>query len=221
MKLTQLSYHLLVNFPAIAYFASIQYLLEAERMVDQIKKEINKILNLPQHLFEEFWDKLKPLEISKGKFFLSEDHFCKKIALVVKGTFYSYYQKEGEEIIEDFCLEGCFLADYPSFINDIPAQKNFKATENSRLLTISNTELNQLYQKDPLFEKAGRLMAEYLFTQWELKLRDTIFLSPTERYIKVLNTRPEILHRVPQYLIASYLNITPQYLSQIRRKIIS
>jgi CRP-like cAMP-binding protein len=190
-------------------------------MVDQIKKEINKILNLPQHLFEEFWDKLKPLEISKGNFFLSEDHFCKKIALVVKGTFYSYYQKEGEEIIEDFCLEGCFLADYPSFINDIPAQKNFKATENSRLLTISNTELNQLYQKDPLFEKAGRLMAEYLFTQWELKLRDTIFLSPTERYIKVLNTRPEILHRVPQYLIASYLNITPQYLSQIRRKIIS
>lgn len=190
-------------------------------MIEKIKSDVNKLLNLPPDLFEEFWSHLKPLTLSKGELLVSEGHYCTTISLVTKGAFYSYYQKDGHEIIEGFCLEGCFLSDYPSFIQKIPSQKNFKATEESHLLAISHHALNKLYQKDPRFEKAGRLMAEYLFTQWELKLRDTIFLTPTERYLKIQHSRPEILQRVPQYLIASFLNITPQYLSKIRRKIIS
>lgn len=190
-------------------------------MIEQIKKEVNKILNLPQPLFDTFWTKFKPSSIAKGEFFISEGDFCTSIALVLEGAFYSYYQKEGNEIIEGFCLEGCFMTDYPSFINGIPAKKNFRAMEDTRLLTVSRVELENLYKSDPLFEKAGRLMAEYLFTQWELKLRDTIFLSPLERYKKLLSDKRSILQRVPQYHIASFLNITPQYLSQIRRKITS
>jgi ribosomal protein L10 len=64
-------------------------------------------------------------------------------------------------------------------------------------------------------------MAENLFATWEMKLQDTIFLTPTERYHKLLISNNKLLQRVPQYLIASYLNITPQYLSQIRKKITS
>jgi CRP-like cAMP-binding protein len=190
-------------------------------VTEQIRIEVNRILNLPQPLFDEFWSRLKPLSVLKGDYFLSEGDFCAHIALVLNGAFYSYYQKEGNEIIEGFCLEGCFMSDYPSFINHIPSKKNFKAIENTQLLTVSKDELEKLYKSDPLFEKAGRLMAEYLFTQWELKLRDTIFLTPLERYKKLLSDRRNILQRVPQYHIASFLNITPQYLSQIRRKITS
>lgn len=186
-----------------------------------MKEEINKILKLPSDLLEVFWDSFKPASVQKGDFFLTEGQYCNSIALVVKGALYSFYQKEGIEIIEGFCFEGCFLSDYPSFIKRIPAQKNFKAIENSQLLLISNDELGNLYQKDSKFEKAGRLMAEYLFTQWELKLRETIFFTPTERYIKMLSDKKDILQRVPQYQIASYLNVTPQYLSQIRKNIIS
>jgi CRP-like cAMP-binding protein len=145
---------------------------------------------------------------------------CRNIALVTKGAFCSYYQKDGNDIIEDFCLEGCFLADYPAFINNTTAKKNFKALEDSVLLSISKEELDKLYQTNAVYERAGRLIAEYLFTSWESKLRDNIFLSPAERYRKLIKTRPDILQRVPQYLIASFLNITPQYLSQIRKKMI-
>jgi CRP-like cAMP-binding protein len=118
-------------------------------------------------------------------------------------------------------LKDVFLADYPAFINGTVSHKNFKALENSQLLIISKEELEKLYLSNPNYERAGRLIAEYLFTSWESKLRDTIFLSPTERYKNLLKTRPYILQRVPQYHIASYLNITPQYLSQIRKKHIS
>lgn len=189
-------------------------------MNEQIINEINKILNLRSDLLAGFIAKLKPLPVSKGDYFLTEGKLCRHIALVTKGAFYSYYKKDGNDIIEDFCLEGCFLADYPAFINNTTAKKNFKAIEDSMLLTISKIELDKMYQSDSAYERAGRLIAEYLFTGWESKLRDNIFLSPTERYKKLLKTRPDILQRVPQYLIASFLNITPQYLSQIRKKII-
>ena len=189
-------------------------------MDERIANGINKIMNLPSDLLAEFFTKFKPLSVSKGDYFLAEGKLCKNIGLLTKGAFYSYYQKDGIDIIEDFCLEGCFLADYPAFINSTTAKKNFKAIEDSLLLTISKIELDNLYQSDPAYERAGRLIAENLFTGWESKLRDNIFLSPSERYLKLIKTRPDILQRVPQYLIASFLNITPQYLSQIRKKMI-
>ncbi len=190
------------------------------KMNEKIAIEINKVLNLPPELLDEFFNNLKPLNLRKGHYFLNEGELCRNIALLTKGAFYSYYQKEGNDIIEDFCLEGCFLADYPAFINNTRAKKNFKALEDSNLLTISKEELDKLYQSNPAYERAGRLIAEYLFTGWESKLRDNILLSPAERYRNLIKTRPDILQRVPQYLIASFLNITPQYLSQIRNKLI-
>ena len=189
-------------------------------MNEQLPLEVNKILNLPADLLDEFFSKLKPQHLKKGEFFLKEGELCRKIGLLTKGVFYAYYQKDGNDIIEDFCLEGCFLADYPAFINTSIAKKNFKALEDSMLLTISKIELDNLYKSDPSYERAGRLIAEFLFTGWESKLRDNIFLTPSERYNKLIKTRLEILQRVPQYLIASFLNITPQYLSQIRKKMI-
>jgi CRP-like cAMP-binding protein len=190
-------------------------------MTEQIKIEINKKLGLPEQLFNVFWSKLKPSIISKGDMFLAQGKISHSLALIQKGAFYSYYEKDGQEIIEGFCLEGCFMTDYPSFITNSISRKNFKAIENSIILTITNKELQSLYKQDVLFERAGRLMAENLFATWEMKLQDAIFLTPTERYLKLLNNDTNLLQRVPQYLIASYLNITPQYLSQIRKKIIS
>jgi CRP-like cAMP-binding protein len=190
-------------------------------MTERIKIELNKKLELPDQLFNLFWTKLKPITVSKGDMFLVQGKMSHSLALVEKGAFYSFYEKDGNEIIEGFCFEGCFMTDYPSFITHSISRKNFKAIENSNILTISNNELQSLYSQDVLFERAGRLMAENLFASWEMKLQDTIFLTPTERYLKLLNSNNNLLQRVPQYLIASYLNITPQYLSQIRKKITS
>jgi CRP-like cAMP-binding protein len=187
----------------------------------QIANGINRILNLPTGLLNEFMDKMKPLTINKGDYYISEGDLCRNIALLTEGAFYSYYQKDGKDVIEDFCLEGCFLADYPAFINKTTSQKNFRALEDSSLLYISKDELDKLYLSHQAYERAGRFVAEFLFTSWESKLRDSIFLSPAERYNKLIKTRPEILKRIPQYYIASFLNITPQYLSQIRKKMIN
>jgi CRP-like cAMP-binding protein len=190
-------------------------------MIDNFRKETNQLLQLPDDLLEVFWCKFFPQSVKKGDYYLSEGKFCTHLAIVKSGAFYSFYIKEGKEIIEDFCFEGCFVADYPSFIKGIPVKKNFKALEESQLLIMSKTELEKLYKSDSQFEKAGRLVAENLFANWEQKVREVILLSPIERYKNLFTSRKEVLQRVPQYLIASYLNITPEYLSQIRGKIIS
>jgi len=190
-----------------------------DNMLYQIKSEINKQLKLPEELFNLFWGKLTPTVVAKGEMFLTHGKISHSLALIIQGAFYAYYEKDGNEILEGFCFEGCFMSDYPSFINSTISKKNFKALENSQILTISSKELQSLYHENVLFERAGRLMAEYLFATWEMKLQDTIFLTPTERYLKLLKSSNNELNRVPQYLIASFLNITPQYLSQIRKKI--
>lgn len=187
-------------------------------MNEQLANEVNKLLHLPTDLLNEFFGKFKPIDVKKGEHLLTEGQLCRNIALLIKGAFYSSYQKDGKDIIEDFCLEGCFLADYPAFIHQTPARKNFIALENAQLLVLSKVDLDALYLSNPQYERAGRLIAEYLFTNWEAKLRDNIFLSPAERYDKLIRSRPDIVQRVPQYLIASFLNITPQYLSQIRNR---
>lgn len=188
-------------------------------MHQQLQDEVNKLLQLPTELLSHFFEKLEPININKGDHFLIEGELCRNIGLLTKGVFYAYYQKDGKEIIEDFCLEGCFLADYPAFINNTTTKKSFKALENAQLYTLSKKALDGLYLSNAQYQKADRLIAEYLFTNWEAKLRDNVFLSPTERYEKLVASRPEIVQRVPQYLIASFLNITPQYLSQIRKVI--
>jgi hypothetical protein len=190
-------------------------------MDTEIKKEINKIMQLTDDLLHLFWGKLSIISISKGQHVFLEDQFCRHIAIIKKGAFYSYYLKNEKQIIEDFCFEACFIADYPSFIREIPIKKNFIALENSELFLISKTDLEGLYKLDYRFEKSGRLVAEFLFTSWEQKVRDLILKTPFERYNQLMKERNEVLQRVPQYLIASFLNITPEYLSQLRGKIVS
>jgi CRP-like cAMP-binding protein len=188
---------------------------------EAIKSKINQLLQLPERSLELFWRKLKPETLVKGEYYITAGDSCRNIALVISGALISFYVKEGKEIIEDFCIDNCFIADYPSFIHAIPARKNFRALSRVQLLTISREELERLYAADIVFQRAGRLVAEHLFASWELTLRDTIFLTPAERYEKLLRERPKVIQAVPQYLIASFLNITPEYLSQIRRKLFS
>lgn len=109
-------------------------------MTEQIQIELKKKLELPDQLFNVFWSKLKPAIICKGDMFLEQGEISRSLALVEKGAFYSFYEKDGNEIIEGFCFEGCFMTDYPSFIAHSISKKNFKALENSNILKMLNID---------------------------------------------------------------------------------
>ncbi|MDA7744860.1 Crp/Fnr family transcriptional regulator [bacterium] len=132
-----------------------------------------------------------------------------------------YYNKDGKRFIDEFSLDYEFITDYSSFLNQSPSNKNIQCIENTRLYVISRDSLDRLYEKNNAeFERLGRVMAEQLYMQWHEKSKSLLMDNATERYTKLIENRTQLPQRVPQYLIAEYLGITPESLSRIRKAII-
>jgi len=132
-----------------------------------------------------------------------------------------YYNKDGKRYIDEFSLDYEFITDYSSFLNQRPSNKNIQCIENTAIYIISRDELNGLYdKKNADFEHLGREMAEQLFLQWHEKSKSLLMDSATERYTKLIENRSQLPQRVPQYLIAEYLGITPESLSRIRKSLV-
>lgn len=157
-------------------------------------------------------------ELKKGDYFLREGMRCNEVAFIVKGVMMCYYNKEGKQFIDEFSMENEFITDYSSFLTQSPSNKYIQCLENCQVYVISNESLNRLYQMNSIeFEKSGRIMAEQLYLQWHEKSKSLLMDTATERYLKLIKNRTELPQRVPQYLIAEYLGITPESLSRIRK----
>ena len=100
-----------------------------------------------------------------------------------------------------------------------PADKDVVLLEDSDLLILGHSNLQELYDTDPIFERAGRIMAEMLFINWQQRVKSLLIEDAETRYGRLVKTRPELIQRVPQYLLAEYLRITPETLSRIRKRI--
>ncbi len=190
-------------------------------MTDEIIKHIEQIIPLKEDDLNFFLSKFKPVSLKKGDYFIREGQISRKVGFIVSGSMLCSYNKNGEQIIDEFSLDKEFITDYFSFLTNSPAGKDVKCLENTQLEVISYDDMQELYSQNPIFEKVGRLMAEALFMNWQQKAKSLMLDNAEERYVKLINKRPDLPQRVPQYLIASYLNIKPETLSRIRKKIAS
>ena len=184
-----------------------------------MRKNLSGFLQITESKTQEFFSKFSPLLLNKGDYFIREGKVCRKLAFITKGCMMCSYNKNGKEYIDEFSIENEFITDYASFINGEPANKDVICLENTELLTIEYEDLQTLYAKDREFEKAGRFMSEMLFITWQDKAKSLLIDDAKTRYLKLIDNRPSLSQRVPQYLIASYLGVSPETLSRIRRKI--
>ena len=115
--------------------------------------------------------------------------------------------------------DGIVATDAESYLQRIPAQQNFEALETSSIVALPRAVLNAGYDQDHAIERFGRLMLEEALIGSQRRVSRLLVLQPEERYRIFVETRPEVARRVPQYLIASYLGLTPESLSRIRRRI--
>ena len=188
-------------------------------MEDMMKQRIAELVDLDQDELSLFSSKLQPRHLKKKEHFIREGERCHHIAFVASGLMYYYLSDEGESKVGQFFFEGQWVADYYSFITQNPSQTNIKALEDTRLLMISYEDLQHLYTKLPKFERLGRLFVERVYVSAHQRNNSFLAESPETRYINLVNERPKVVERVPQYLIASYLGIKPESLSRIRKKI--
>ncbi|MFC0877135.1 Crp/Fnr family transcriptional regulator [Saccharicrinis sp. FJH2] len=180
---------------------------------------LKQILPLSDSELEDFINKFRRVHLKKGEYFIKEGQLKKELGLIIKGCMLCYYNKDGEQVIDEFSLDYEFITDYFSYLTNTPAVKNVKCIEDTDLLVLPFDQLNSEYGNNPDFEKVGRIMAEGLFINTQEKAKSMMIDDAETRYLKLISKRSDLVQRVPQYLIASYLNVKPETLSRIRKKI--
>ena len=182
-----------------------------------VLKNISKHIDLNDEEIAFFISLLKCEEIPKKHFILKEGQICKAISFVHAGTLRAYYiDKDGRESTIMFAVADWWITDMFCFINQQPAMLHIEAVENSVIFQLQKNDLDKLYIQIPKFEKFFRIMMQNAYIREQLRVIQNLSLSAEERYNNFLTKYPQIVKQVTQKQIASYLGITPEFLSAIR-----
>lgn len=156
--------------------------------------------------------------IKKGDYLLKAGEVCNHVTFINKGYFRVFHNLGEEELTDNFAFEGNYVTDYPSFVSRRPTDDNIVAMEDAEVLLLEYKDLQTTYEQYPVWQKFGRMIAEYILLFVVDRNKALLFLSPEERYVKLMKDRPKVIANVPLKYIASYLGITPEALSRIRKR---
>ena len=161
-------------------------------------------------------------KLRKKQYLLQEGDVCRYTAFVNQGILRSYtVDPKGNEHILQFASEGWWAADLYSFLTDEPSMYNMEAMEDTELLLISRPSWDVLLLKSPKFERYFRILIQNNLIATQRRLMESLSESAENKYLKFMETYPGSLQRVPQHMIASYLGITRETLSRLRKEIVS
>jgi len=156
---------------------------------------------------------------SNGEFMLREGKICNFIGFIVRGSARTYqYNPSGTEQTLYFSIENEWITSYHSFLMNKPSWITIECLEDSKVLLLPKSLLTQLYKETSIANYIGRLIAENLYLQEYERNKDLLTLSASQRYQKLIDTRPELLQRIKLQYIASYIGIAKESLSRIRNQ---
>lgn len=185
----------------------------------KLKQHFKSLFDISEKEATIFLSEFKQKELKKNEVFITEGEVCHLVGLIEKGLMVCVYNKDGEEIIDEFGFENGFITNYYSFLTQSPSRKEIRALEPSILHIISRQSLEKLGSQYPFIEKMSRIMNEKLFLRAHDRIQSLLLDSAQERYKKMLAQRPDLAQRIPQYMLASYLHVKPETISRIRKKI--
>lgn len=181
-----------------------------DKLIDQIKSDHADRTKLRNMFVER--------KIDSRVILLREGEIANHAYFIIKGCLRQWFNKDGKDITFQFFFEGQPVASIDSFLNNQPSLFTIESIEPSIVLSISKNSLRELYRVYPEMKDDFQ---DYIFQRFRNYAR--LFLSrikdsPTERYEDLVRNHPEIIKRIPQHYIASYLGITPVSLSRIRNR---
>jgi CRP-like cAMP-binding protein len=153
----------------------------------------------------------------KNELFIQEGEIENYIYFLVEGVTRSFFFKAGKDISFEFYFSGSFISSYASFLDRTPSAHAIESFTPTTTLRIPHEAFISLAMQSPKIERIRRLFTEELFKKSSERVKDLISLSATERYQKLLNAYPQYVKNIPLKYLASYLNITPESLSRIRK----
>ena len=193
--------------------------VKQEMNFDLLLSNIAKHISLTNEEVEFFTSLFNSRSLETGAFLLREGDICRHETFITKGCLKTYYLDEtGTEHIVDFLVEGWWADDLYSFFTGTASASNIKAIENTDVLQISKSDLELLYQKIPKFERFFRLLFQNAYISQKAQINLMLSAPAEERYILFCKQKPYAEKRFSQKDIASYLGITPQFLSTLKKK---
>jgi CRP/FNR family transcriptional regulator, anaerobic regulatory protein len=193
--------------------------IETMTISSQIKTFFDPYFEAPLPVWETFAHYLTPTNFEKNEIIKQVGKTERKMHFVLKGSIGIFLFKDNHDICIDLCYENEFVSDYMSLLTQNPSPLYTKALEETQTLTINHTHLTQLYNT-PIGGKIKNIVAESLFIHKQNQQIDLLNLSPEQRYKKLLIENPNVILRTSQLHLASYLGITPESLSRIRKRLL-
>lgn len=184
-----------------------------------ILKNIAKHIALNDKESSHFTSLLKKISVAKKEFLLKQNDICKSIYFVNSGALRAYYSdKQDKETTIMFGVADWWITDMYSFLNQQPGLMHLEALEASEVLELSKSSMEQLYVGVPKFERFFRIIIQNAYVREQVRVIHNLSMTAEERYEIFLKKYPQIVKRVTQKQIASYLGITPEFLSTIRAR---
>ncbi len=184
-------------------------------------KYINKYVNLTPEEETLLLSKIVLRRYLKNQYIVQQNDVCRSANYILSGCTKTFYvDSEGQEHVVMFSIEDWWTSDLGSFITQTPADFNVQCLENTQLVQFTYENLEELYVEIPKLERLFRKIIERAFVASQKRIIRNFSLDAKERYQIFKSAYPKIDQRVPQYMIASYLGITKEFLSKIKSQLI-
>jgi len=180
---------------------------------------INRFLPLTDDDTDAILSAIQYQEVKKKDYLLRQDAVCNANYFILKGCFRQYYiDNKGDEKIIHFGIDNWWITDYDSLDRRKPSQYFIQAVEPSEIAVLDIRVQEELFRKVPGLERYFRMVNQRAYAAALQRIRYIYDFSGEERYNHFSKLFPEFLQRIPQYMVASYLGFSPEFLSKIRAK---
>ena len=188
--------------------------------VDLLLSNIKKHITLSDEDIELITSVAKSKKVRRRQYLVQAGDLVRYENFVVKGCLRSYYiDNNGTEHIMQFAVEDWWISDFQGVSNGTPAILNVDALEDTEVLQIDRQDMAMIYDRIPQFNRYFRIILTNSLIAHQLRVLYNISSTAEERYLFFRQKYPIFEQRVPQHQIASYLGITPEFLSKIRKKL--
>ncbi len=183
------------------------------------KQHLEKFISVSDEEFEAILEYFKIIRVSKKEILQQEGKICRSQYFVLSGCLRKFLINEkGVEVTTEFALETWWLSDNRAFEFQTEALFSIQAVENSEILSIDSQSLEKLYRDFPIMERYFRYVYQRAFAAYQMRLKYLYTMSKEDYFFHFYDLYPGFVQRIPQYLLASFLGLTPEYLSELRKK---
>jgi len=193
------------------------HLYSKTKNMSNIIQMLQRIAPLSQEDCKRFMEITTTSKLNKGDYWIESGKMANNVSFLEEGYLRKFYLKDGNEVTDFFYFKNDFCADLPSIFGHSLPHASIVAMEETTLTEFAYNDFNELCKTAPALEHLNRIIAQFTFLRFHNRTVSFIFKTPQERYEDLLVSEPKVLQNVAQNHIASYIGISVEYLTSLRK----